>query len=86
MTRRTSRIKFQRTLTPEAARLHVSQMAEIRSYINERSRGLYPLCPEHNEFTKLTRAIDKHIAHWTGNEGFCHSGQQQGLWLKESEE
>lgn len=82
MTRRTRRPTFQRKLTDDAAKQHVQQMVEVRQYVTERSRGLYPLTPDHQAFTALNEAIDLHIAHWTNNLEFCYSGHLAGIWME----
>lgn len=82
MTRRTSPIEFQRKLTDEAARKHIEQMVEVRNYLTERAKGLYPLTPDDKAFSQLNEAIDKHIAHWTNNPEFCWSGHQASIWYE----
>ena len=57
-------------------------MVEIRRYVTEKSRGLYPLTADHQAFTDLNVAIDKHIAHWTNNPEFCYSGHLAGIWIE----
>lgn len=58
-------------------------MAEVRRYVTERARELYPLCDESIAFADLNKAIDKHVEYWTGNPEFCFSGHQAGVWFKE---